>query len=93
MKIKSMVLNAIFFAAICWGSSIIASDSKKLNILMKRAAYVLATAGAPRSELAKNNAAHHPDKIVIKQQTLFNKRLLQLCCNKGWYRVLFISIR
>lgn len=41
---KSVMESAIFFAAICLGSSIRASDSKKLNKLVKQLSSVLGTA-------------------------------------------------
>ena len=41
---QSVVASAISFAAICWDSSIRASDSKELNKLMKKAGSVLGTA-------------------------------------------------
>ena len=40
---QSVVARTIFFAGICWGSSIKASDTKKLNILIKKAGSVLRT--------------------------------------------------
>ena len=44
---RSTVAGAIFFAATCWGSSIRASDTKKLNKLRKMAGSVLRTALEP----------------------------------------------
>ena len=44
---KSVVESAICCAAICWGSSVRASDSKKLSKLIKKAGSVLVTAPEP----------------------------------------------
>ena len=44
---QSVLVSAIFFAAICWGSSIRASDSNTLNKLIQKAGSVLGTALEP----------------------------------------------
>ena len=44
---QSVVASAIFFAAICWSSSIRASDSKTPNKVIKKAGTVLGTALEP----------------------------------------------
>lgn len=49
---QSVVGNAVFFAANCWCSSIIARDLKKLKKLKKKAG-----SGAPASGGREENAA------------------------------------
>ena len=44
---QSVLVSAIFFAAICRGSSIRARDFKKLNKMMKKSGSVLGTALEP----------------------------------------------
>jgi len=72
------VESAIFFAALCWGSSIRARDSKKLNKLIKETCSRLGTAlGSlelivqrrmlPKLLSVMDNVARPQHNIVIKQ--------------------------
>ena len=48
MFYQSVVASALFFVAICLGSSSRASDTEKLNSLIKKAGSVLGTALEPQ---------------------------------------------
>ena len=101
MFYRSVVESTIFFVAICWGSSIRASDSKRLNRLIRKAGSVLGTTLEPlelvveRRMLNKllnimDNNAHPLHNLTIKQQSVFSGRLLQLRCTKDRYRKSFL---
>lgn len=83
---QSAVTSAAFFAAICWGSSPRASDTKKLNKLIKMAGFVLGTA----LEHLELNTLHPLYNILIREQSVVSWRLLQLCCSKDPYRKSFL---
>ena len=98
---QSVVASAIFFAAISWGSSIRARDSKKLNKLIKRAGSVLGTSLEPlevvveRRMLEKvlkimDNETHPLHDLLTGQQSVFSQRLRQLPCTKERYRSSFV---
>ena len=89
----SHMASATSFAAICWGSSIRASDSRRLNKLMKKAGSVLGTALEPRESVVERRMLHkllnimdntiHPLRnLRVRQQSVFSWRLLWLSCNK-----------
>ena len=59
--------SATFFAAICWSSSIRASDSKKLNKLIKKAGSVLGTALGPLELVVESRMLHKP--LIMKDNT------------------------
>lgn len=76
---QSDVASAIFFAAICRGSSISAGVSKKLNKLIKKDVCMLVDcSGAPTvgcGELHKlfiitDNTTHHLHNLLVGQQSL-----------------------
>ena len=86
---QSVVASAVFFAAICWGSSLRAGNSKKLNNLIKKPGSVLGTAleslelVVERRMLHKllnimENTTHPLHHILVRQQSVFSQRLLQL---------------
>ena len=90
-----------YFAATCWGSSIRASDTKKLNKLIKKAGSVLGTALEPlelvveRRMLHKllnimDNTTHPLHNLLVRQQSVFSRRLLQRRCDKKHYRKSFL---
>lgn len=73
------------------------SDSKKPSQLIKKVGSVLETSEKPlepaveRRMLHKlinimDNIAHSLSNIVMKLSVFSLRRLLQLCCNKEWYR-------
>ena len=85
---RSVMDSAICIGTICWGSCIGASDSKKLNKLIKKAGSVLGTdleplEGVQRRMLHKvtdilDITACTLHYIVLKQQHVFSQRFLQL---------------
>ena len=54
---ETVVENAICFAAICWGSSIRASDPEKVDTHIKKSETVLETGLEPVIDYAKKNVA------------------------------------
>ncbi|KAK0134631.1 RNA-directed DNA polymerase from mobile element jockey [Merluccius polli] len=97
---QSVVASAIFFAAVCWGSSIRASDTNRLDKIIKKAGSVLGLrlesfeSVVERRTLKKlfsiidNN--QHPLHTVVRQRSTFSHRLLQLCCRRDRYRKSFL---
>lgn len=101
MFYQSVVESAIFFAAICWGSSIRANDSKRLNKLIKKAGSVLGSALEPLESVVErrmlyklfnimDNTSNPLHNLLVGQQSVFSWRLLQLRCSKDRYRKSFL---
>ncbi|PWA14793.1 hypothetical protein CCH79_00014439 [Gambusia affinis] len=95
-KLCNVVAGAIFFAAVCWGSSIRASDSIRLDRIIRKAISVLGLrlesleTVVERRTLKKvlsimDNKQHPLHHIVDRQRSTFSHRLLQLRCPiEGW---------
>jgi gmma-aminobutyric acid receptor subunit gamma len=97
----SVVAGAIFFAAVCWGSSIRASDSNRLDKIIRKAGSVLGLrlesleTVVERRTLKKvlsimDNKQHPLHHIVDRQRSTFSHRLLQLRCRRDRYRKSFL---
>ncbi|KAK0147064.1 RNA-directed DNA polymerase from mobile element jockey [Merluccius polli] len=98
---QSAVASTIFFAVVCWGSSIRASDSNRLNKIIRKAGSVL---GFKRVSLESvmerrmlnklltimDNDQHPLYQTVDRQRSIFSHRLLQLRCRRDRYRKSFL---
>ena len=98
---KSVVESAISFAAICWGSSIRTRDLKRINKLIRKAGSVLGVTLEPLELIVQKRMLHklmkmmedssHPlHDTVIKQQSVFSERLLQVRCKTERYKRSFL---
>ncbi|KAM3860331.1 chondrolectin [Diretmus argenteus] len=78
---QSVVASALFFAAVCWGSSIKAADTNRLDKLLRRAASVLGTSLEPVSAVAErrmlsklltimDNASHPLYDTLARQKSV-----------------------
>ncbi|KAM4588018.1 RNA-binding protein Raly isoform 3-T4 [Odontesthes bonariensis] len=97
----SVVAGAIFFAAVCWGSSIRASDSNRLDKIIRKAGSVLGqklesletmVERRTRKKLLSimDNIQHPLHHTVDRQRSTFSHRLLQLRCRRNRYRKSFL---
>ena len=97
---QSVVAGAVFFAAVCWGSSIRASDTNRLDKIIKKAGYALGLrlesfeTVVERRTLNKllsitDNKQHPLHHTVARQRSTFSHRLLQLRCRRDRYRKSF----
>ncbi|KAK0135417.1 RNA-directed DNA polymerase from mobile element jockey [Merluccius polli] len=98
---QSAVASTIFFAVVCWGSSIRASDSNRLNKIIRKAGSVLGfklvslESVMERRMLNKlltimDNDQHPLYQTVDRQRSIFSHRLLQLRCRRDRYRKSFL---
>ena len=98
---KSVVESAISFAAICWGSSIRTRDLKRINKLIRKAGSVLGGTLETLEMIVQKRMLHklmemmedssHPlHNTLIKQQSVFSERLLQVRCKTERYRRSFL---
>ena len=97
---QSVVASAIFFAAVCWGSSIRASNTNRLDKIIKKAGSVLGLRlqsfeSVVERTLKKrfsiiDNDQHPLHHTVVRQRSTFSHRLLQLCCRRDRYRKSFL---
>ena len=93
-----MVASVLFFAVVCWGSSIGASDTNRLNKLIKKAGSVIGckqdTTLVERRTLNKLLSIMDNtlplDLTLVRQRSTLSKRLLQLCCLNNRYRNSFL---
>ena len=103
---KSVVESEIYFAAICWDSSIRARDSKKRNKLIKKVGSVLGTALAPLDLNVKRRMLHllvniknstdHPLHYTMsKQQSQFEAlpSPAQISCVGSWSYFFNMSLK
>lgn len=97
---QSVVASAIFFAVVCWGGSIRASDTNRLEKIIKKAGSVLGLklesfeTVMERRKLNKllsimDNDQHPLHHTVNRQRSTFSHRLLQLRCRRDRYRKSF----
>ena len=98
---KSVVESTVSSVVICWGSSIRASDLKKLNKLIKKAGSVLGTVLEILELILQQRILHKMKNImdnseyplhstVFQQQIVFSQSFLQICCNMDRYRRFFL---
>ncbi|KAK0135140.1 hypothetical protein N1851_029041 [Merluccius polli] len=98
---QSAVASTIFFAVVCWDSSIRASDSNRLNKIIRKAGSVLGfklvslESVMERRMLNKlltimDNDQHPLYQTVDRQRSIFSHRLLQLRCRRDRYRKSFL---
>ncbi|KAI4887201.1 hypothetical protein NFI96_031265, partial [Prochilodus magdalenae] len=93
----TVVASAIFYGVVCWGSSILTADRKRLDKLLKRAGSVLGSPLNPvqvvgdRRMLAKlasmlENDSHPMHETLAALGSSFSDRLLHPKCVKERYR-------
>ena len=98
---QSVVASALFFAVVCWGSSIGAGDTNRLNKLIKKAGSVIGCkpdtveSVVERRTLDKllsimDNPEHPLHHLLDRQRSTFSNRLIQLRCHKDRYIKSFI---
>ena len=98
---QSVVASVLFFAVVCWGSSIGASDTNRLKKLIRKAGSVIGCkqdtleSVVERRTLKKplsimDNPLHPLHHTLVRQRSTFSKRLLQLCCHNNRYRKSFL---
>ncbi|MPV02341.1 DUF1891 domain-containing protein [Escherichia coli] len=101
MFYQSVVASALYFAVVCWGSSIGAGDTNRLNKLVKKAGSII---GCKQDSLEKvlegrslkkllsilDNPDHPLHHLLQGQRSTFSNRLLQLRCHKDRYRRSFL---
>ena len=99
---QSAMASAIYFALVCWGSSISAKDASRTNKLIGKAGTViglkLETFESVMSKRSLNkllsimdNPSHPLHKILQGQQSSFSNRLIQLRCHKERFKKSFLS--
>jgi len=87
---QSVVASTIFFAAVCWGSSIRASDIIRLDKIIKKTGSALGLRMESFETVVKrrtlnkllsimDNDQHTLHHTVDRQRSTFSHRLLQLC--------------
>ncbi|CAG12911.1 unnamed protein product, partial [Tetraodon nigroviridis] len=97
------VASALFWAVICWGGSIRADDTNRLNKLIRKAGsgtgWELDTMEAMEERRMLNkrlpildNPDHPLHLLLDRQQSSFSKRMIQLCCHKDKHRKSFLPI-
>ena len=98
---QSVVVGAVFFAAVCWGGSIRGADAKKLNKLIRKAGSVL---GCPldgfelvvehrslnKLTATLDNTSHPLHDLLVRQRSTFSNRPIQLRCSRERYRRSFV---
>ena len=98
---QSVAASVIVFAAVCWGSSIRASDTNRLDKIIKKAGSVLGLrlesfeTVVERRTLNKllsimDNDQHPLHHTVDRQRSTFSHRLLLLRCRRDRYRKFFL---
>ena len=98
---QSVVASVLFFAVVCWGNSIGASDTNRLNKLNRNAGSVIdykqdtLEAVMERRTLKEllsimDNPLHPLQLTLVRQRSTFSRRLLQLCCRNNRYRKSFL---
>lgn len=101
MFYQSLVASGLFFTVVCWGSSIGASDTNRINKLIRRAGSVIGCkqdtveAVVERRTLNKLfSIMDNPDQplhhTLDRQRSSFSNRLLQLRCPRDRYRKSFL---
>jgi len=94
---QSVMASAIYFAVVCWGSSISARDDSRINKLIRKAGTVIGlkmeTFESVMNKRSLNkllsimdNPSHPLHKILQGQQSSFSNRLIQLRCHKEQFK-------
>ena len=98
---QSVVASALFFAAVCWGSSIGAGDTNRLNKLIKKAGSAVGCKLDTADEVVEkrtlnkllsilDNPEHPLHQLLDRQRSTFSNRLIQLRCHKERFKKSFI---
>jgi hypothetical protein len=98
---QSVVASALFYAVVCWGGSIGAGNTNRLNKLIRKAGSVIGCnldtleAVVERRMLNKllailDNPDHPLHPLLDRQRSSFSNRLIQLHCHKDRYRKSFL---
>ncbi|XP_068566954.1 uncharacterized protein [Cebidichthys violaceus] len=101
MFYQSVVASALYFAVVCWGSSIGAGDTNRLNKLVKKAGSIIGCKldsleqVVERRTLKKlssilDNQDHPLHHLLQGQRSTFSNRMIQLRCHKDRYRRTFL---
>ena len=99
---ESVVSDAIFYAVVCWGSSITVKDTIRLNKIIRKARSVLgAKVDAVETVVERRmmtkmsvimkNASHPLHKTLKAQMSTKNSRLLHSCYREEYFRRSFLS--
>ena len=98
---QSVMASAIYFAVVCWGSSISARDASRINKLIRKAGSVmglkLETFESVMSRRSLNkllsimdNPDHPLHNTVQGQRSSFSNRLIQFRCHKERFKKSFL---
>ncbi|KAL3065695.1 hypothetical protein OYC64_015782 [Pagothenia borchgrevinki] len=98
---QSVVASALFFAAVCWGGSIRAGDTSRINKLIRKAGSVIGIKLDPFEAVVERRTLNrllsimdnptHPLHLQLdSQRSSFSNRLLQLPCHKDRYWKTFL---
>uniref|UniRef100_A0A8C8DHE5 Reverse transcriptase domain-containing protein n=1 Tax=Oryzias sinensis TaxID=183150 RepID=A0A8C8DHE5_9TELE len=98
---QSVVASTLFFSVVCWGGSIPARDSNRLNKLIRRAGSVIGckmdTFESVMERITLNklvsimdNPEHPLHPVLDGQRSSFSNRLRQLRCHTNRFRRSFI---
>ena len=101
MFYHTVVASALFYAAVCWGSSLTDKQGKPLDKLVKKAGSVLCRKLDPlrtvveRGTLNKlkaimDNSRHPLHSLLERQRSSCSSRLISLRCRTERYRRSFI---
>ena len=96
LSVYGGLCSLLFSAVVCWGSSIRASDTNRLNKLIKKASSVIGCKQDTLEALVErrtlkllnimDNPLHPLHLSLVKQRSAVSKRLLQLRCHNNRYR-------
>ncbi|MBN3314359.1 RTJK polymerase, partial [Atractosteus spatula] len=101
MFYHSVVVSAIFYAVVCWGSGIRAVDSNRLNKLIRRASSVIGSGLDPLEVVAERTMVSKPEAIMdnvshplydmlVEMKSTFSNRLIHPWCDRERYRRSFL---
>ena len=90
---QSVAASALYFAVVCWRSSIVAGDTNRLNKQIKKAGSIIgckpdtSEVVVERRTLIKllsvmDNPDHPLHHLLDGQRSTFSNRLVQLRCHK-----------
>jgi len=89
---QSVVASAIFFAAVCWGSSIRASEKAGSALGLRLESFDTVVEKRTLNKLLSimHNNQHPLHHAVVRQWSTFSHSLLQLCCRRDRNRKSFL---
>ncbi|XP_068441989.1 uncharacterized protein [Clinocottus analis] len=98
---QSVVASVLYFSIVCWGSSIGAGDTNRLNKLVKKAGSIIGCKQEHLEQVVERRTLkkllsildhpHHPlHQLLQGQRSTFSKRLITLRCHKDRYRKAFL---